>query len=394
MERFEIWRVGRRRGPPKDIRGPRQQLLLPFGDLRGMDLKVLRQFGQRLVAFDRRQGHLGLKCRSVIPSCSLHRLAPLVRHHLVASVKPGYHLPHCPNFRSPLSLEIKKDLSEKLWKIILKDGEVEFHSLDKDKLGCYLSSSLHTVDGTSIGTTYTFPAEVAKIIPSQQGWIKLKNLPKDTFSHLKEETISKLAREAILVSGEAKEAAARAAVLVTNRRQDAIALRTADKEPVSKSIENWETLRSVHLPWVSNLSVEEVLQLRDKAGDALPKFRDRMNRELFRISENDSRDKVSIQVTKALREEANELDADLRAAAKKTGHAGHIGIAVTGISCIIYGVGANIPALAGAGAALTTALCSMYHPSKNAHAEYAHLKTRSAYVLLSAREIIRRRKHA
>ncbi|MEQ1656343.1 MAG: hypothetical protein ABL960_11640, partial [Nitrospira sp.] len=33
----------------------------------------------------------------------LHRLAPLVRHHLVALVKPGYHLAHCPNFRSPLS---------------------------------------------------------------------------------------------------------------------------------------------------------------------------------------------------------------------------------------------------------------------------------------------------
>ena len=103
MERFEIRRVRRRRGPAKDIRGPRQQWLFPFGDLRGMDLKLLRSFGQRRVAFDRRQRHLGLTRGSVIPSCSLHRLAPLVRHHLVASVKPGYHLPHCPNFRSPLS---------------------------------------------------------------------------------------------------------------------------------------------------------------------------------------------------------------------------------------------------------------------------------------------------
>jgi hypothetical protein len=127
---------------------------------------------------------------------ALHILAPMVRAGVIRFSKP------VKNVCKECSLEIKKDLSEKLWKIILKDGEVEFHSLDKDKLGCYLSSSLHTVDGTSIGTTYTFPAEVAKIIPSQQGWIKLKNLPKDTFSHLKEETISKLAREAILVSGE------------------------------------------------------------------------------------------------------------------------------------------------------------------------------------------------
>ena len=42
VERFEIRRVRRRRGLAKDIRCPRQHLLFPFGDLRGMDLKLLR----------------------------------------------------------------------------------------------------------------------------------------------------------------------------------------------------------------------------------------------------------------------------------------------------------------------------------------------------------------
>ena len=42
------------------------------------------------------QGHLGLEGRRrVIPSCSLHRLAPLVRHQSVVLVKPGYHLAYC-----------------------------------------------------------------------------------------------------------------------------------------------------------------------------------------------------------------------------------------------------------------------------------------------------------
>ena len=35
--------------------------------------------------------------RPVIASRSLHRRAPLVRHSLVALVKQGYHLAHCPN---------------------------------------------------------------------------------------------------------------------------------------------------------------------------------------------------------------------------------------------------------------------------------------------------------
>ena len=50
----------------------------------GWTLKLLGQLGQRLVAFDRRQGHLRLEGGPVIASRSLHRLAPLVRHLLVA----------------------------------------------------------------------------------------------------------------------------------------------------------------------------------------------------------------------------------------------------------------------------------------------------------------------
>jgi len=68
------------------------------------NLELLRQLGQRHIAFDRRQGHLGLEGRPVIASRSLHRLAPLVRHHPVTLVKPGYHLAHCPNLRSPLCI--------------------------------------------------------------------------------------------------------------------------------------------------------------------------------------------------------------------------------------------------------------------------------------------------
>ena len=57
--------------------------------------------GQRLFAFDRRQGDLRLEGRPMIASRYFRRLAPLIRHYPVALVKPGYHLAYCPNFRSP-----------------------------------------------------------------------------------------------------------------------------------------------------------------------------------------------------------------------------------------------------------------------------------------------------
>jgi len=56
-----------------------------------MDVKLLSQFAHRVVTFDRDQRHLSLKDRYFIPPRAFHRLAPLVHHHLVAFVKPGYH---------------------------------------------------------------------------------------------------------------------------------------------------------------------------------------------------------------------------------------------------------------------------------------------------------------
>ncbi len=132
MECFEIWCVRRRFGATKHVSGPRQQLLLPFGDLGGMDPKLLSQFGQRLVTFDRGQRHLRLEGRSVIPSRSFHCLAPLVDHLAVALVKPGYHLSYCPNFRSPLCLNALSETTDAK----AKESELEALFLKHSYLAC------------------------------------------------------------------------------------------------------------------------------------------------------------------------------------------------------------------------------------------------------------------
>ena len=76
VEDLEIRHVRHRFAPAKHVSGPRQQLLLPFCDLGGMDAKLLGQFCQRLVTLARRSGYLSLECRSMIASRSLHHLAP------------------------------------------------------------------------------------------------------------------------------------------------------------------------------------------------------------------------------------------------------------------------------------------------------------------------------
>src|SRR5215212_775645 len=56
---------------PKQARGRLNQLALPGGDLARVHIVLLRQFGQRRLALDRGQRHLGLEGRGVGPACSL-----------------------------------------------------------------------------------------------------------------------------------------------------------------------------------------------------------------------------------------------------------------------------------------------------------------------------------
>jgi hypothetical protein len=66
-----------------------------------VDAELLGQLAQRLVAFYWPQRDLRLEDRPMIPSRSLHRLAPFVGRPSVGWVKPGYHIPYCQNFEIP-----------------------------------------------------------------------------------------------------------------------------------------------------------------------------------------------------------------------------------------------------------------------------------------------------
>ena len=64
-------------GVVKDLRRAFHQLRLPVRNLIRMYVELLRQFGQRLVALERRDRHLRLESRRMIPPLpSRHALAP------------------------------------------------------------------------------------------------------------------------------------------------------------------------------------------------------------------------------------------------------------------------------------------------------------------------------
>src|SRR4051794_24494071 len=67
-----------------------------------MNVELLRQFGQRLLALDGGQSHLGLESRAVIPArSSRHRLS--CPRAILAAVRQKLHLSTCPNLSGQLS---------------------------------------------------------------------------------------------------------------------------------------------------------------------------------------------------------------------------------------------------------------------------------------------------
>src|SRR3954453_6289970 len=71
-----------------------------------MNVELLRQFGQRLLALDGGQSHLGLESRAVIPArSSRHRLSR--SRAILAAVRQKLNLSTCPNLPSQLSQRVR-----------------------------------------------------------------------------------------------------------------------------------------------------------------------------------------------------------------------------------------------------------------------------------------------
>ena len=88
----------------RNISSSLQQLPLPFRYLRCMDLVLLSELNERLIATQCRYCHFGFEAARVVTSCSLrHALAPVIGP-ATEIVKQGLHLSNCPNFRSHLYL--------------------------------------------------------------------------------------------------------------------------------------------------------------------------------------------------------------------------------------------------------------------------------------------------
>jgi hypothetical protein len=175
------------------------------------------------------------------------------------------------------------------------------------------------------------------------------------------------------------------AIAFSNTRASLLAARHVDgNQLLARDAEIWEADRSVKLPWVSNLSVENIVRLRDAADRALPSFRAKMARAMADPDIN-----ASSKLAFDLREQAAEVEAEL-AALDAPGEAKFRTIAgLVGMTISVYGYAGEIMAPGAALGGLATLLGLLHAGGHKERMEVAKLTSRPGYVLVKAKELAR-----
>jgi hypothetical protein len=173
------------------------------------------------------------------------------------------------------------------------------------------------------------------------------------------------------------------AVTFSNSRVSLRAARHFDAEsPSAAETEIWEASRSANLPWVSDLTPTQILELREGAHRALPRFRERMGRGLT----GGSREEAA-KVIRDLREEAAEVEAELRALDARGESRFRNLSGILGMTVSVYGFAGEFLA---AGAALTglgTLLGLLHAAGHKERQSLEKLVARPGYVLVKAKEL-------
>lgn len=184
----------------------------------------------------------------------------------------------------------------------------------------------------------------------------------------------------------AREASMTGGSIFTNSRV-ALAglLHREGRLPARKSLLLFDGDRAFEVPWVSDLTAAQILQLREEASIALPAFRELLTRTLVQTGP-DVRTPSSRELISDLRAQAAEVRAELTVKGRKSARYWKTTYAVLGLTLSAYGVAAD-QVIAGVAGLLPILQLLISH--KTGHeADLAKLTTRPGYVLVKAQEIL------
>lgn len=183
-----------------------------------------------------------------------------------------------------------------------------------------------------------------------------------------------------------RDASSLGAITFSDSRVSLMAARDMDGlRPPYTEIENWEASRSATLPWIGDLSMEQVVILREEADSALPRFRERLQTLMTAPQKDTKIDSAAI--ASELRAEAAEVEAELGALNMKGRNRARNARGILGLTVAVYGFAGEFmdPALA------LTGLSVLLHQLHESHSKDAQqenlLHSQPAYVLAKAKEL-------
>jgi len=180
-------------------------------------------------------------------------------------------------------------------------------------------------------------------------------------------------------------------VVVSGSRHESLVFAEIQKtRPPLNHIDNWETLRSVNLPWITELSPNDILLLRNESKNALPQLRRLLSEKLNTPNEYTE---VHIRnVVLELQAQAAEVQAELEGLTLSKERRYRLGMGGLGISFVIYGLFLGHPTVAATGIASMLALLAHLrsHEISN-EKEIAKLSTTPGFVLFKAKQILRKK---
>lgn len=189
-------------------------------------------------------------------------------------------------------------------------------------------------------------------------------------------------------------AAKQSGVTVSNSRVGLTALLTAEgRKPKIGRHQQWESVRAATLPWVENLSVQQVVQLREEAQGALPRLREKLSSAFRPVSLDekvDPHERLDDCIAE-LRADAAEVASELEAVKATGGRRFANMIGTLGLTVSGYGFFSDSLSAAATLAPLVTLLGLVHQAGKHQTDGKVTLRTRPGYVLLQAQNIL---KHA
>jgi hypothetical protein len=312
----------------------------------------------------------------------LNELLPLISEGIVRFGRPGLRL--CDHH-----LKENQDLVSQTAETLLRitrgslhirvlEGPTEFDFYE-------IQEPMLTNSDERLTTLFRVTKEESRKILRQYRRRAGGRLPKDAERYLKWYLEDEYRREVQEMLEAVNIARISRAQLTTGSRRDVLLLNYVEKPSSRNDIEHWEQMRTIELPWIKDLTIEEIIRLRDSAGPALERLRLLLTSR-FKEAESSKPD-----IAGELESEALEIRAQMEAWKAGRGSQFEIYYGALGISLIVYGLAHD--ALLAAGTAIFTAIGNVFRDKKQESVELGKLKGKPGFALLRARDLLKHRKH-